>query len=82
MKRFGFVGITIDKEITTGVEVQKVLTNYSDLIVGRMGIPGVNNTSMSVITLIVNTSTDELGALTGKLGKLNGVHVKSGLCKK
>ena len=82
MKRFGFVGITIDKEITTGIEVQKVLTNYSDLIIGRMGIPGVNNSSMSVITLIVNTDTDELGALTGKLGKLNGVNVKSGLCKK
>lgn len=81
MKRFGFVGITINTEVTTGIEVQKILTDYSKNIVGRMGIPGVNNTSMSVITLIINTTTDDLGAFTGKLGKLKGVHVKSGLCK-
>ena len=81
MKRFGFVGITINTEVTTGLEVQKILTAYSENIVGRMGIPGINNMPMSVITLIVNTTTDDLGALTGKLGKLKGVHVKSGLCK-
>ncbi len=81
MKRYGFVGITINKDITNGVEVQKVLSSYSKIIVGRMGIPGVEDASISVITLIVNTTTDELGALTGKLGRLNGVNVKSGLCK-
>lgn len=81
MIRYGFVGITIRKDITTGVEVQKILSKYSDIIMGRMGIPAVEDGSISVITLIVKTSTDELGALTGKLGKLNGVNVKSGLCK-
>lgn len=81
MKRYGFVGITINLNLTNGVEVQKVLSEYSRIIVGRMGIPGVEDGSISVITLIVNTTTDELGALTGKLGKLKGVNVKSGLCK-
>ncbi len=82
MKRYGFVGITIDKNITTGVTVQKVLSEYGDIIVGRMGIPNMEDGTISVITLIVNTSTDELGSLTGKLGKLDGVNVKSGLCKR
>lgn len=81
MKRYGFVGIIINKGIADGVEVQKVLSSYSDIIIGRMGIPGVEDGTISVITLIVNTTTDELGALTGKLGKLKGVNVKSGLCK-
>lgn len=81
MMRYGFVGIIINKDIATGVEVQKVLSDHQDIIMGRMGIPAVEDGSISVITLIVNTSTDELGALTGKLGKLNGVNVKSGLCK-
>ncbi len=81
MIRYGFVGITINTDITTGVEVQKILSNYSDIIMGRMGIPAVEDGSISVITLIVKTTTDELGALTGKLGKLDGVNVKSGLCK-
>ncbi|QEN05568.1 CopG family transcriptional regulator [Thiospirochaeta perfilievii] len=81
MSRYGFVGITINTEITTGIEVQKILTTYSHIIMGRMGIPAVEDGSISVITLIVKTTTDELGALTGKLGRLNGVNVKSGLCK-
>lgn len=81
MKRYGFVGIIIDKSITTGVEVQKILSEYPEIIMGRMGIPSVEDGSISVITLIVNTTTDELGALTGKLGRLKGVNVKSGLCK-
>lgn len=81
MKRYGFVGIIIDKNITTGVEVQKILSEYPEIIMGRMGIPSVEDGSISVITLIVNTTTDELGSLTGKLGRLKGVNVKSGLCK-
>lgn len=81
MKRYGFVGITIDKTKTTGVEVQKVLSIYPEIIMGRMGLPSLEDGKISVITLIVNTTTDELGALTGKLGKINGVNVKSGLCK-
>ena len=71
MHRYGFVGITINTSITSGVEVQKILSNYSHIILGRMGIPGVEDGEISVITLIVKTTTDELGALTGKLGKLN-----------
>lgn len=82
MKRYGFVGITIDKNITSGVEVQKVLSEHSDIIIGRMGIPNMEDGSISVITLIVNTTTDDLGSLTGKLGKLVGVNVKSGLTKR
>ena len=81
MKRYGFVGITIDKTKTTGVEVQKVLSIYPEIIMGRMGLPSLEDGTISVITLIVNTTTDELGSLTGRLGKLDGVHVKSGLCK-
>ncbi|MCK9432285.1 MAG: CopG family transcriptional regulator, partial [Candidatus Omnitrophica bacterium] len=45
-----------------------------------MGIPHVKR-ELSVMVLIVNATTDELGALTGKLGKIPGVSVKSGLSK-
>jgi hypothetical protein len=34
-----------------------------------------------VITLVIEASTDELGRLTGKLGMLPGVSVKSALTK-
>ena len=35
----------------------------------------------SVITLIVNATTDEVGTLTGKLGMIDGVSVKSAMSK-
>jgi hypothetical protein len=31
---------------------------------------------------VIDATTDELGILTGKLGNINGISVKSGLAKK
>lgn len=80
-KRFGFVGITIENKDDHALIVQKVLSEYSEIILGRMGLPHLDNDRISVITLIVQSTTDELGGLTGKLGRIPGVSVKSGLSK-
>ena len=61
-------------------QVNNILTEFGELVIGRMGIPYVKR-ELSVIVLIVNATTDELGALTGKLGKVAGVSVKSALSK-
>ncbi len=79
-KRLGFVGVIIHNRKKAAPEVNNVLTEFGELVVGRMGIPHVKR-ELSVIVLIVNANTDELGALTGKLGKINGVSVKSALSK-
>jgi putative iron-only hydrogenase system regulator len=79
-KRLGFVGVIIHNRTKVAPLVNSILTESGGLVVGRMGIPHVKK-ELSVIVLIVNATTDELGALTGKLGKLSGVSVKSGLSK-
>lgn len=79
-KRLGFVGVIIHDRKKAAPMVNNILTEFSELIIGRMGIPHVMK-ALSVIVIIVNATTDELGALTGKLGKLAGVSVKSGLSK-
>jgi putative iron-only hydrogenase system regulator len=79
-KRLGFVGIVIENRKKSAPEVNKILTEFGDLIVGRMGIPHLK-AEHSVIVIIVDATTDELGALSGKLGKIDGVSVKSGLSK-
>ena len=43
-----------------------------------MGLPYPPR-GLHIIALIVHASTDEMGALTGKLGALAGVEVKSAL---
>ncbi|MGD9568384.1 MAG: TM1266 family iron-only hydrogenase system putative regulator [Sedimentibacter sp.] len=79
-KRIGVVGIVIE-DLTNISEVNEILSQYGNIIVGRMGIP-YRERGVNVISLIVDGTTDEIGALTGKLGKFNGLSVKSALSKK
>lgn len=79
-KRLGFVGIIIEDRKKSAAEVNKVISDYGDMVLARMGLP-YKEKHCSVITLIVDATTDELGALTGRLGLLEGVSVKSALAK-
>lgn len=80
-KRLGFIGIIIDdREKCSGV-VNEVLSQFGELILARTGLPNAKGNT-SVITLVIDATTDELGVLTGKLGNVPGVSVKSGLAKK
>lgn len=79
-KRLGFVGIIIDKSDDNVSQVNEVLSEYSSIIVGRMGIP-YRERGCAVITLVVDATNDEIGSLTGKLGNIAGVSVKSALAK-
>ena len=78
--RLGFIGIIIEDRKENAPRVNEILSDYSELISARMGLP-YKEKNCSVITLIVNTTTDKMGALTGKLGKLSGISVKSALIK-
>ena len=79
-KRLGFVGIIVEDRKKAAHLVNDLLSEHGDIIVARVGLP-YRERQCSVITLIVDATTDELGALTGKLGALSGVSVKSALTK-
>ncbi|AHW59100.1 putative iron-only hydrogenase system regulator [Draconibacterium orientale] len=81
MKRLGFVGIIIENREKSSGSVNQVLSQFSELILARTGLPNAKE-NYSVITLVIDATTDELGTLTGKLGNIPGVTVKSGLAKK
>lgn len=75
--RLGVVGIVIeDRE--TATRVNQILSDSANIIIGRMGIPHCRE-EVSVISLIVDGTTDEIGSMTGKLGNIKGVQVKSAL---
>ena len=78
-KRLGVIGIVIEDRQAISM-VNETLSRYAEIIIGRMGLP-YREKEVSVISLIVDGSTDEIGALTGKLGNLSGVTVKSALAK-
>lgn len=81
MKRLGFVGIIIENRIESSGSVNDILSLFSELILARTGLPNAKQNT-SIITLVIDATTDELGELTGKLGTLRGVSVKSALVKK
>ena len=78
-KRIGIVGIVID-DLSVTEQVNGVLHEFATLFLGRMGIP-CRERDVSVITLIVDGTNDEISALTGKLGRISGVSVKSMITK-
>lgn len=74
--RIAVVGILIEDREGIAQRVNQVLGEFGHIIVGRMGIP-YREKEVSVISLIVNGTTDQLGAISGQLGNLEGVKVKS-----
>lgn len=79
-RRVGVVGIIIEDREKRAPRVNELLTGYGDIIVGRMGVP-YHERGVSVIALIVDGTTDEIGAMTGRVGMIEGVMVKSAMAK-
>ena len=79
-KRTGFIGVVVERR-EEAARVNRVLSEYGRLIRGRIGVPDSED-GTAVIGLIVEGSNEEIGALTGKLGNLPGITVKSALTGK
>ncbi len=78
-KRIAVVGIILD-DTDRAEEVNNVLHQYGEIIVGRMGLP-YKERGCSVISVIVDADTDKISALTGRLGKISGISVKAAISK-
>lgn len=77
--RIGIVGIVV-KELSCSEKINEILHDFAHLIIGRMGIP-YRERGVSVMSLIVDGSNDEISALTGRLGRVQGASVKSMITK-
>ena len=74
--KLGVIGIIIEKDRSVAENVQKLLGENADLIMGRMGIPDREH-GVFVISVIVRATNERISALTGKLGRLKNVKVRS-----
>ena len=77
-KRVGSAIIMI-QERESVQHLNEILSKHSQIIVGRLGLPRSNG--QSIISLVLEGTTDEIGSLTGQLGRLSGIQVKSVLLK-
>lgn len=78
MKRVGVIGVVIQGDTTISVELQKLLHEYNDIIIGRMGVPD-RESKVAAISIIVKGSNEQINALSGKIGRLCNVNVKSAI---
>lgn len=73
-KRIGTISILITDRTVTHC-INDILSQYAEVIVARQGVP-FRTRSVAVISLIVEGEMDQINALSGKLGRLEGVEVK------
>ena len=79
-KRIGAAIILVESKENIQL-VNTILSNHSAIILGRQGIP-IRERNINVISLVLEGTTDELSSLTGQLGKIEGITVKSVLARK
>lgn len=60
--------------------VNELLHEYSQWIIGRMGIP-YRAKGISIISIAMDAPQDRISALSGKIGRLSGVSAKAAYSK-
>ncbi len=73
--RVAVMGIIVEDPEAAG-EINEILHEYGQYIIGRMGIP-YREKKINIISLALDAPQDEISALAGKLGKLAHVSVKT-----
>ena len=73
--RVAVVAIII-QENRQATAVNEILHGYAEYIIGRMGLP-YRQKSMNIISIIVDAPHDMISALSGKIGRLDGVSAKT-----
>ncbi len=74
-KRIGSIIILVEDRCSIPA-LNNLFTEYCDIILGRQGVP-LHDRGISLISLVVEGTTDQIGALTGKIGRFKQVKVKS-----
>jgi len=77
--RVAVIGIIVEKQ-ESAEKVNAVLHDHSEHIIGRMGIP-YREKGISIISIAMDAPQDEISALSGKLGRIDGVSVKAAFAK-
>lgn len=77
--RIAILGIIVEDRDSSN-QVNELLHVYGEHIIGRMGIPHQTE-GCSIITIVMDCPNDTINALSGKLGRLKNVQVKSMLAK-
>lgn len=73
--RVAVMSIIVEKSDTVE-ELNSLLHEYGDYIIGRMGIP-YRKRGINIISVAIDAPQNTISALSGRIGRLEGVSVKT-----
>lgn len=73
--RIALIGIIVEDMNSTD-KLNSVLHEYSEYMIGRMGIP-YREKKVSIISVVIDATNDIISSLSGKLGMIEGISVKT-----
>jgi len=74
-KRVALLSIIVDEKDSVE-KLNALLHEYGEFIIGRMGIP-YKRREINIISIAMDAPQDTTSELAGKIGKLEGVNVKT-----
>ncbi len=73
--RVALIAIII-KDRTSSANVNAVLHDYGDYIIGRMGLP-YRQKNLNIISVAIDAPQEVIAAISGKIGAMEGVQAKT-----
>ena len=73
--RVALIGIIVEKESSVA-QLNELLHQYGRYIIGRMGLP-YREKGVNIISVVLDAPQDAISALSGKIGRLEGVGAKT-----
>ena len=80
MKKIAVITAILEEPEVCQENFNKTVSEFKGIVRGRMGLPFEEG--ITVISITVIGSLDEINSLTGKLGNINHVSVKTSIAKK
>ena len=69
------MGIIVE-DVDSVTQLNDLLHTYSKYIIGRMGIP-YREKGINIVSIAIDAPQDTISALSGKIGNLPGISVKT-----
>jgi len=73
--RIALIGIIVEN-LDSAEKINDILHQYSDYIIGRMGLPHKGK-NISIMSIILDADNDVISSLSGKIGMLPDVSCKT-----
>lgn len=74
-ERVAVISIIVENE-KAAPQLNDLLHQYGQYIIGRMGIP-YQKRGINIICVAIDAPNDQINALTGALGRIEGINAKA-----